>query len=96
MIAIIHADDQRCLFAPVPPRHERIGIELQQMARSSNNMSLDRNEARAAVSRPDTRSYQPASQQPRADYLKLVILLAMIFLPWAGIAFLVRLAFAAH
>ena len=76
-----------------------------------HNVTVDFYRASATVRRPhartrqarinQARTYQARTDQtepqaPRADYMKLVILLAMIFLPWVAIAFVARLGFAGH
>jgi hypothetical protein len=41
-----------------------------------------------AAARADLRGYRsPRAQQQRPDYLKLILLLAMIFLPWVAIGY---------
>jgi hypothetical protein len=41
-----------------------------------------------AAPRGDLRGYRsPLQQQQRPDYLKLILLLAMIFLPWVAIGY---------
>jgi hypothetical protein len=49
---------------------------------------------------PSSASDVPAEayRAPHAalGYLKTIVLLALIFLPWAAIAYLARVAFAAH
>jgi hypothetical protein len=51
---------------------------------------IDRNEHRhwRTAPRGDLRGYRsPLQQQQRPDYLKLILLLAMIFLPWVAIGY---------
>lgn len=41
-----------------------------------------------AVPRAELRGYRAVPQQQRPDYLKLLVLLAMIFLPWVAIGYI--------
>jgi len=64
---------------------------------------VERRASRAdgASSRAERASRRAPLSPPRKDplgfgYLKLVVLLAMIFLPWAAIIYVVRLAMTGH
>jgi hypothetical protein len=65
------------------------------MAGPSNNMALDLNQTGVAR-RQAVDTYQSAPRAKRADYLKLAVWLALIFVPWAAIAFAAKLVIESH
>ena len=96
MAVIVQENELGRLFATVGWGHEWSGIDARRRADLPHNIPLDFDQTPAASRRPDARTYQTESPAPHADYMKLVLLLAMIFLPWVAIAFAARLAFAGH